>query len=192
MNKIILSIISVFSFSFFIDSQERIFDRSNARDGETVEYCSQHKKQLELLKNPDYLKALAKDEIVRSQERKENEQINTKAIVWYIPIVFHVLHNEGPENISDDQIIDAFNILNRDFKRENLDADNVHPDFQGMPADVDIEFRLATKAPDGSCFSGITRTESPLTLDGSDGQDQVDAIINGNDIYREISNTRLR
>ena len=184
MNKIILSIISVFSFSFFIESQERIFDKSNARDGETVEYCSQHKKQLELLKNPDYLKALAKDEIVRSQETIENQQINTKAIVWYIPIVFHVLHNEGPENISDDQIIDAFNILNRDFKRENLDADNVHPDFQGMPADVDIEFRLATKAPDGSCFSGITRTESPLTLDGSDGQDQVEAIINGNDVYQ--------
>ena len=38
-----------------------------------------------------------------------------------------------------------------------------------MPADIEIEFQLATKAPNGQCFSGITRTLSPLTNSGANG-----------------------
>ena len=30
--------------------------------------------------------------------------------VYIIPVVFHILHNYGPENISDAQVIDAVNI----------------------------------------------------------------------------------
>jgi len=73
------------------------------------------------------------------------------------PVVFHVLHFNGVENISDDQILNALAILNRDYRKLNADTANVHPDFQGMPADIEIEFKLATIAPNGQCFSGITR-----------------------------------
>ena len=52
-----------------------------------------------------------------------------------------------------------------------------------MPADIEIEFQLATKAPNGQCFSGITRTQSPLTNSGANGQNQVSAIIAGNDVF---------
>ena len=52
-----------------------------------------------------------------------------------------------------------------------------------MPADVEIEFVLATKAPNGACFKGITRTNSALSYDGSSGTAQVTAIKNGNDVY---------
>ena len=136
------------------------------------------------MQNPAYVQALVQDSILREQEALDSQNSTTKATVWYVPIVFHVLHDEGSENISDAQILDALAILNRDFKRENADANNVHPDFQGMPTDVDIEFRLATKAPDGSCFTGITRTKDALTHDGSDGEDQVDAIVDGNDVFQ--------
>ncbi len=34
--------------------------------------------------------------------------------VWIIPVVFHVLHMDGPENISNEQIFDAMEVLNRD------------------------------------------------------------------------------
>jgi hypothetical protein len=69
-----------------------------------------------------------------------------------------VLHNNGVENISDEQIYDALAILNRDFRKQNSDTANVHVDFDGMPSDVEVEFVLATKAPNGTCFKGITRT----------------------------------
>ena len=42
---------------------------------------------------------------------------------------------------------------------------------------------MATKAPNGQCFSGITRTQSPFTNDGSNGMTQVSAIISGNNVY---------
>ncbi len=96
--------------------------------------------------------------------------------VYTFPVVFHVLHNDGAENISNEQIIDAVSILNRDYRLQNTDANNVAAAFQGMPSDVEIEFLLATKAPNGTCFNGITRTSSPLSLDGSSGQDQIQAI----------------
>jgi PKD repeat protein len=184
MKKITISMIILFVFGLFLRAQNTIIDQSNTRDGEAVEYCLQHKKQVELMQNPTYVQMLAQDLIIQFEENLENDTSTPKATVWYIPIVFHVLHDGGSENISDDQIIDAIEILNRDFKRENIDADNVHPDFQGMPADVDIEFRLATKAPNGSCFTGITRTQDALSNDGSDGGDQVDAIVDGNNVFQ--------
>lgn len=166
-------------FSF---SQKREFDPSNAREGETVEYCFQHKKMQELKKNPAFLQSLIDDENIRAHEAAGTDV--EKATVYRIPIVFHVLHYGGAENISDEQIMDALAILNRDWKRENPDTANVHADFDGMPSDMDIEFVLATKAPNGECFKGITRTYHALSWDGNDGDAQVDAIVAGNDVYQ--------
>lgn len=80
-----------------------------------------------------------------------------------IPVVMHIIHNNGPENISDTQIYDAIRILNEDFNKQNPDWQNVHPDFLDLVGDVGIEFRLARKDPQGNCTNGITRTVSALT-----------------------------
>ena len=104
-------------------------------------------------------------------------------MIYTIPLVFHVLHNGGPENISRSQIEDAVAILNRDYRLQNADANNVQSVFAGMPADIEIEFQLATKAPNGQCFSGITRTlKSLLQTAEQMVQNQVSAIIAGNDV----------
>jgi PKD repeat protein len=87
--------------------------------------------------------------------------------VYTIPVVFHIIHNNGPENISDAQVIDAMRVLNDDFNKLNLDWPNVRPDFLPLVADVGIEFRLAQRDPQGNCTNGITRTVSPLTNDGT-------------------------
>ena len=50
------------------------------------------------------------------------------------------------KNISTAQILDALEILNRDFRKLNPDTATVDPLFQGIVADVEIEFVLATKA----------------------------------------------
>ncbi len=193
MNKILVSTF-ILTFSQLVFSQTRKIDLQNTREGERVEYCFQHKKRLEMMKNPSFVEALAQDEIIRQHEKLHGD--TPKNTVYKIPIVFHVLHNNGVENISDEQILDGLAILNRDFRKLNLDASNVQDDFDGLnnstgqataseakPSDVEIEFVLATKAPNGSCFNGITRTVNALTNDGSDGNAQVDAIINGNDVY---------
>jgi PKD repeat protein len=152
------------------------------RQGETIEYCIQHKKQAELMKNPAYVKAKELDDAEFEMLSKKGG--SEKATIYKIPIVFHVLHMNGVENISDEQILDALALLNRDYRKQNADTANVHPDFAGMPADIEIEFVLATKAPNGTCFKGITRTYNTISYDGSDGGNQVDAIVAGNDVYQ--------
>ncbi len=181
MKKIYLSLVGILILSSNSFSQNQSFDATNARDGESVEYCTTHKKRNELLMNPQAAASFAQDEIIRQQELQNSTNVE-KAVV-YIPIVFHILHNGGNEDISDEQVMDAFSILNRDFRLMNSDAANVHVDFQGLPDDAEIEFRLATKAPNGVCFSGITRTQNVITYDGSNGNSQVTAVRNGNNVY---------
>ncbi len=107
--------------------------------------------------------------------------------IYIIPVVFHVIHDNGPENISEEQIQDALRVLNRDFRAQNPDTAFVATPFQGLPADVKIEFRLALRAPDGTCFNGITRTASPITNGGmGEGLSMVQAVIDGNNVYQGI------
>jgi PKD repeat protein len=165
----------------FSQTIQRVLDKDNMRDGETVEYCSQHKRMQELLKDPAMMEIYLQEQ--QNEALNKSKGNTTKGVIYKIPIVFHVLHNNGIENISDEQIMDALFILNRDYRKQNADTANVQTDFQGMPGDVEIEFVLATKAPNGACFKGITRTANALSFDGSDGGDQVAAIIAGNDVY---------
>lgn len=85
---------------------------------------------------------------------------------YIITVVFHVIHDNGPENILDEQLYDAIRVLNDDFNKLNTDWPNVQPAFLDIVADVGIEFRLARKDPQGNCTNGITRTQSPLTYQG--------------------------
>jgi PKD repeat protein len=170
-----------FSTAVFAQKPQRVLDTQNMREGENVEYCLTHKKHAALLQNTSYVKGLAIAEAEYAEVAKKGT--DQKGTIYTIPVVFHVLHFNGVENISDEQILNALAILNRDYRKQNADTANVHPDFQGMPADIEIEFKLATIAPNGQCFSGITRTFSPMSYQGDDGGDQVDAIVAGNNVY---------
>jgi len=85
-----------------------------------------------------------------------------------IPVVFHIIHMNGPENIADEQLHNAIEVLNKDFSANNTDLYQVIDEFAGIVANVDIQFRLARKDPSGNCHSGITRTVSALTYEGED------------------------
>ena len=165
----------------FAQQPQRVLDTQNMREGENVEYCITHKKHTALLQNPVYVQGLQIAEAEFAEVVKRGGA--PKATIYTIPVVFHVLHFGGVENISDEQILNALFILNRDYRKQNADTANVHPDFQGMPADIEVEFKLATIAPNGQCFSGITRTFSPMSYQGDDGGNQVDAIVAGNNVY---------
>lgn len=85
-----------------------------------------------------------------------------------IPVVFHIIHNNGPENISDEQVYSAIEVANRDLRLLNEDADQIVSAFTDIAADSEIELRLAQRDPNGNCHSGINRIVSDLTYDGSD------------------------
>ena len=184
MKKLVSTILILIQVSLF--SQHIIpknIDISNCRDGENVEYCKTHKVMNKLKKNPEFLRQFTESQLELKKIEDQLANGEPMRVIYNIPLVFHVIHNGGVENISSDQIRDAVAILNRDFRLQNADANTVQSTFSGMPADIEIEFQLATKAPNGQCFSGITRTQSPLTNSGANGQNQVSAIIAGNDVY---------
>lgn len=87
---------------------------------------------------------------------------------YIIPIVFHIIHQYGGENISDAQVQDQVNILNRDYRLLNADASNASAPFIPLQADTKIEFRLATKDPEGNCTNGIDRIYSHRTNSAND------------------------
>ncbi|MDP1813193.1 MAG: hypothetical protein Q8K92_01955, partial [Leadbetterella sp.] len=74
-----------------------------------------------------------------------------------IPLVFHIIHDGGPENIPDSRITNAVAFLNDAF------ANTGYFGGLGVSADVPFRFCLAQQTPDGLATSGITRTQSSLT-----------------------------
>jgi PKD repeat protein len=85
-----------------------------------------------------------------------------------IPVVVHIIHNYGPENIDKSQVLNAISILNRDFQKLNDDTISVISAFKGRVGNPNFEFRLAKLDPDGNCTDGITRTVSELTFEADD------------------------
>ena len=85
-----------------------------------------------------------------------------------IPVVFHVVHDNGVENISDAQIHESIVQLNEDYSAVNPELVDVHPNFTDLVANVGFEFRLAELDPNGEPTTGINRIQSELTYNGSD------------------------
>ena len=97
--------------------------------------------------------------------QKENSAKGIKNNEHYIiPVVFHIIHEGGAENISLTQIEDQMRILNEDFARLNPDTTNTPAIFAQNAGDTNIEFRLAKIDPNGDCTQGVTRTYSSLTV----------------------------
>ena len=66
---------------------------------------------------------------------------------YVISVVFHILHENGPENISDEQVKDCIRVLNEDFLKQNADTIDVFPEFKSEIGFTNIEFGLALKDP---------------------------------------------
>lgn len=117
-------------------------------------------------------------EILQSEQELEqftNEYIQSQSSMsgarsgpYVIPVVFHILHQGGSENISDAQVLDAMRILNEDFNKKNSDTSIVIGEFKSIIANSEIEFRLANIDPYGNCTNGIERIYTCQTYRGND------------------------
>ena len=91
---------------------------------------------------------------------KTDTLINGKRV---IPVVFHIIHTYGVDNISKAQVLDALEKLNIDYNKQNPDTANTYDLFKSRAANCNIEFRLAHTDPNGNCTNGIVRHYTPET-----------------------------
>ncbi len=90
----------------------------------------------------------------------------SEEMIIQIPVVVHVVYNvnnAAAENLSDAQIQSQITVLNEDFQRLNADASATLPAWQGVAANSEFSFCLATRDPSGNPTTGITRTSTAVT-----------------------------
>jgi PKD repeat protein len=134
-------------------------------------HCGADEMRISTLKgNPKIAKAVirkdAELEAFTKEYVKQFYQNRTPSATYVIPVVYHVIHNYGIENISTAQLLDGINVINKTFRKQAADTNTIVAAFKPLHADCDIEFRLATIDPDGNCTSGINRIASSLTTSG--------------------------
>ena len=137
-----------------------------AQDGSPIRHCGQWKMEQAFFNAHPEQRAIAEQADARLEWETRNFTDANRDELIVIPVVFHVIHYNGPENISDEQVLSGIEVMNRDFRKLNPDADDVISEFEGIAADSEIEFRLAQIDPQGDCHTGINRIVSPLTYDG--------------------------
>jgi gliding motility-associated-like protein len=107
-----------------------------------TDYVLQQNPQLK--NDQDFLNSKAYEHLITAGQNLRSP----KAMVQYIPVVVHIIHNNGPENISNLQVQTAISNINSKF----LESDSMQ-----------IQFCLAQRDPNGNPTDGITRDVSVLT-----------------------------
>ncbi|MCZ2141350.1 MAG: T9SS type A sorting domain-containing protein, partial [Bacteroidia bacterium] len=135
---------------------------------EQVRKCGSTEAETALLeKNPELVKPIKELENFLNQVDHSKLEKNKRG-QYIIPIVYHVLHNYGTENISDAQIYSDVKNLNDNYNKRNADTSQVIPVFKPLIANVGYEFRLANKDPQGNCTNGIDRINTYKAFKAND------------------------
>ncbi|KAB1157679.1 T9SS type A sorting domain-containing protein [Flavobacterium luteum] len=168
---ILFLILSLF-FIHFSYSQNNISISKRSPSGKVRCSSVEYEKYLKL-KNP---KRATKDEFEnwiapKIIELKKNQYVQkTAATIITIPVVIHIIHNGNAigveENITDAQALSQITVLNQDFRRQlGTLGYNTNP----VGADIEIEFCMAQRKPNGTATNGIDRikrsTEQYATMD---------------------------
>jgi PKD repeat protein len=119
--------------------------------------------QQQLLLHPELAQKRADYEQSITENMANKMASRQSTATYIIPVVVHVIHQYGSENISDAQIEDQIRILNEDFQRKNPDSVNTPSAFVPIAGRLSIEFRLARLDPTNQCTNGIVRVASNLT-----------------------------
>lgn len=103
-------------------------------------------------------------QVLQAFQQKNNSE-GLVENVKTIPVVVHIIHENGVENLSDAQVQQAINWLNQALANQG----NFN---QGSGANTGIQLCLAQRTPDNLPTNGITRDQSPLTVMQMETQDQ--------------------
>lgn len=136
---------------------------------DSTHWCGSHDKLNQALKG-DLSFATKINELDNPTLPMPEEWLQQKIIV---PVVVHVVYKDSTEIPSLHDIQIQIEGLNSDFNAENWDNDKTPKDFKKIIADMNIEFRLATKDPKGNKTNGVTYTETDMryfTMDYEDAK----------------------
>ncbi len=144
MKKNLFFLLSLLSISFSMNAQNHV--------------CATHDPEEIMKQNPNFLQEMLDNlNYLPAQESQKTQNNNSS---YVIPVVIHVVHNNGPEKISVDQIKSQFPSLFNDFRR----VPNT-PGYGGYAIDTKIEFSLATKDPNGNPTDGVVYVQSATLTD---------------------------
>jgi len=87
---------------------------------------------------------------------QSSRTIRKRGAEYVLPVVVHIIHNNGPENITDEEVERGIDNLNKAFA-------NIGYYDRNTGTDTRIQFCLAKQDPEGNLTSGINRVRSYLT-----------------------------
>ena len=135
-----------------------------------AQVCGTYEGSLEkdIQKYPHFYESLeSKNAELKLQNEKalsKMTNLKTENGVKIIPVVVHVIHDLGGENISDASIQGALDVLNANINGQGANFLSKTPDvFAAVRGDAKVEFRLAKIDPLGNPTTGINRVRSTLT-----------------------------
>ncbi|MFT4031227.1 MAG: M43 family zinc metalloprotease [Siphonobacter sp.] len=132
-------------------------------------YAAVYQKRVLEIKGFSQARQAFEDSIAAHVAKRKSTGGRTADEIIRIPVVVHVIHNNADStviggsnnsNISIEQIESQIRILNEDYRRkEGTRGYNTN----AVGADMEIEFYLATKDPDGNATTGIVRRYNKKT-----------------------------
>ncbi|MBR9920238.1 MAG: T9SS type B sorting domain-containing protein [Bacteroidetes bacterium] len=150
----------VFFFLFWQNNPQDSLETSTGIDQEDPFCGSMHQHEHRMATDPDY--AQAQKDFDKAWKDYALQQ-HVKAD-YTLPVVFHIIHNNGPENLADAIVLSGLDHLNDAFE-------NINYYDQNTGVNTQIEFCLAQRDPDGNFTTGINHVQSPLTSMNMDTED---------------------
>lgn len=112
------------------------------------------------------------DSFTKAFIRENRANSGQRSGPYIIPVVFHIIHDAGAEDLTDSVIFVEMQHWNEYASATNPELVNVVPAFDTLIGNLQVEFRLAQRDPQGNCTNGIERIYSQTTYDGDDNNKQ--------------------
>lgn len=116
-------------------------------------FCGSEEYEDILIQDYKYRSSLESEieKYIKFRNRKER-----KTSIITVPVVFHIIHNNGPENLTEERIFTALSNLNNAFANKGK-----YSHSEGV--DTKIQFCLAQRDEEDKEFSGYIRHKSEYT-----------------------------
>jgi Pregnancy-associated plasma protein-A/CHU_C Type IX secretion signal domain/PQQ-like domain/SprB repeat len=151
----LLTFFVIFSFCLNLKAQNLPNGQANT---EGSPFCAGEDMMQQFLKNAEQKiqHQLIEQQIQRYMLSPAGLRSRSTSAIVTLPVVAHIIHNSGSENISNAQVLQGIKDLNDAFANRGY-----YDPTTGV--NTDIQFCLAQRDPNNQPTNGITRDISPLT-----------------------------
>jgi len=90
-----------------------------------------------------------------------------------IPVIFHIVYKTAAQSLSEERVRSQLDVLNEDFRMQHANVDKTLPIFKDRAADMEIEFCLAQRDPEGLPTTGIQYYSTSIDTFFFDNQESI-------------------